>query len=108
MDAVGDDGFIIERLFATNIMVVDKAAQASVEDAAVQPHEQFMFTRAGLGAALTASKSPRLADQPWEQSLTEHIKKSVGDAAVGEARKNEDPNEFTRQYRAGVVAIKFD
>ena len=108
MDAVGDDGFIIERLFATNIMVVDKAAQASVEHTAVQPHEQLMFTRAGLGAALTASKSPRLADQPWEQTRTKHIKKSVGDAAVGEARKNEDPNEFTRQYGAGIVAIKLD
>jgi hypothetical protein len=32
-------------------MVVEKAVQASVEDPAVQPHEEFVFTRAGLGAA---------------------------------------------------------
>ena len=35
MHSVRDEGFVIEGLFASNVMVVDKSAQASVEDPAV-------------------------------------------------------------------------
>ena len=108
MHAVGNQGFIIEGLFATNVMVVDEAAQTSVEDATVKPHQQFVFTRTGLRAASAASKSTRLPDQAREQSLAEHVKKSVGDAAIGEAGKHQDSHELPGQYRAGVVAIKLD
>ena len=68
-----------------HFLLVHRAAQAHVEDAAMQAHQKFQLARTRFGAAHHAAVAARFTNQAREQALAQQHKKPIRNQAVTQA-----------------------